>query len=151
MCATLLSQAHHLTSHELLSPGFHRLLEMLNLRPVDVPRLRDCYLTRTNPRHIAILTRMGGDNRGCWNKGVRRGGHSSEVVLTDKDCNRCVGCKLKKTLEGHPLYVCDYDARYNSSYAIHLFEIPVSADISGIKPPLLTPMQRLRALEVKHS
>jgi hypothetical protein len=86
------------------------LLEIIGLKKEDTGRFRDCFIHEENGKtFIAVFTRNGGGNRGCWEDGK-------------EGCN-CYGCRMIR-LEDHPLYVRDFDDDYDCTYATTLFAVP---------------------------
>lgn len=77
-------------------------LTMLDLKPDDVGRFRDCYLARddeTKELQIHIYTRNGGGNR------------EDHWGVFDR-------------LSNHPMYLRDWDDDFDSTYATIAFKIP---------------------------
>ena len=121
-----------------------KLLAVLGLTKEDFYRYRDAYLSEDGL--IAVYTRGGGGNRGCycrdyWKEDeLNANGHHADSV--------CV--KQEKNVE-HPLYVRDQDDDFDSTYATFYFRIPADADLVGIAPQIsrdtvwLTFLDALRA------
>ena len=87
--------------YDMQKPDRHEsteLLGMINLRPTQLGRYRDCYFSKDGER-IIIFTRNGGNNRQNY-QGV--------IDL------------LKK----HPNYITDYDDDFDETYASIEFSIP---------------------------
>ncbi len=81
-----------------LNPACWLLLDILQLKPDDIPRFRDCFYDAK--RHlIVVYTRTGGGNR--------------EYYQDENDL-----------LAAHPLYVLDSDDGYDSTYANFYFNVP---------------------------
>lgn len=80
-----------------VSDAFARLLTVLNLKPSDCGRFRDCYLTMSG--EIAVYTRNGGGNREAY-----------QPVLDQ--------------LAKHPQWIRDEDDAFDSTYATIYFRIP---------------------------
>lgn len=86
------------------------LLAMLGLKRGDVGRFRDCYLARgderseerspADPLRIVVYTRNGGGNRDDY-------------------------AEVSEALAKHPLYLTDYDADHDCTYASYVFSVPV--------------------------
>ena len=72
------------------------LLPMLERKPEDYPRFRDCFLEEDDK--IAIYTRVGGNNRGR--------GHGEEELYKDNN------------------FVTNYDDDFDNTYATYLFNVP---------------------------
>lgn len=87
--------------YDMQKPDRHEsseLLGMLNLRPTQLGRYRDCYFSKDGER-IIIFTRNGGGNRRNY---------QSVIDI------------LKK----HPNYITDYDDDFDETYASIEFSIP---------------------------
>ena len=72
------------------------IMPMLGRKQEDYPRFRDCFVV--NKENIVILTRVGGNNRGC--------GYGEEELLED------------------PLFIRTFDDDFDSTYGYYLFEVP---------------------------
>lgn len=99
-------------------------LSMLNLKPGDVPRFRDCYLAKAEGEsavEIHLYTRMGGGNRGHENW-VRNGQIEALNSRRGVDCT-CEGCRAE-ALSKHPLYLRDQDNDHDRTYATYTFKVP---------------------------
>lgn len=79
------------------------LLTMLDMKPEQCGRFRDCFLTDERPDIaplvIAVYTRNGGGNR-----------EEYEDVTEE--------------LRAHPGFVADYDDDFDCTYATYLFKVP---------------------------
>jgi hypothetical protein len=88
------------------------LLAMLGFESFgDVGRFRDAWVERGGDDQpvIAIYTRNGGGNRGCW------GEHLD---------GPCTGCIAEHELPQHPLYLRDADDEFDTTYATFYFRAP---------------------------
>ena len=72
-------------------------LPMLDRKPEDYPRFRDCFLSDDSKR-IVIYTRVGGGNRGC--------GFGEDKLYKD------------------PNYVTTYDDDFDNTYGSYEFNVP---------------------------
>lgn len=99
------------------------LLEMLQLKPDDVGRYRDCYVA-AGPQ-IVVFTRNGGGNRADYEEVTSR-------------------------LRAHPEYLTDYDDDFDSTYASYEFRVPdayrdaVQALLAE-EGPTIPPMEKFHA------
>lgn len=92
------------------------VLRLLGWTRDQVPRFRDAYLTnRDGNTVIAVYTRMGGGNRGCWED--RKPG-----------CP-CVGCAADNVLAKHHLYISDKDDDFDHTYATYYYRLPEEVDV----------------------
>ncbi|MDP1711963.1 MAG: hypothetical protein Q8K86_05850 [Candidatus Nanopelagicaceae bacterium] len=80
------------------NPFAELLLSLLDLKPGDVGRFRDCYVSEDGKR-IVVFTRNGGGNREDY-----------ENVISQ--------------LQKHPAYVKDYDDDFDCTYASFEFNVP---------------------------
>lgn len=113
------------------------LLAVIGLSKTDFYRYRDCYLDEKG--RIAVYTRGGGGNRGCY--------CDADYV---KDEERTVEFAGEKHREGcvvvthsinreHPCYLSDEDDDFDSTYATFYFRVPETADreaLAQIKPEI---------------
>ena len=83
------------------------LLRLLDLTMNDVPRFRDAYIAeRSDKRLIAVYTRMGGGNRGCWEMDRSHNAvpaHGGAGKCGAECLCECYGCMAVKVLKGHAL------------------------------------------------
>lgn len=97
------------------------ILAMLDLKRADIPRFRDVHFHESK---IAVYTRLGGNNRECWNS---QWGAVSKSLLdegwTQETCT-CPGCWISRTVAEHPSYLSDSDDDFDSTYATVYFSIP---------------------------
>lgn len=98
------------------------LLSMINLKPGDVGRFRDCYY---DGEHIVVFTRMGGGNREEYQSDI-------------------------EDLQEHPGYVKDQDEEIDCTYASFFFELPAGfkelMDAEKDKTVSVSPMKRFESL-----
>lgn len=81
-----------------VNPATFFILPMLGEKhPEQYPRFRDCHIDDSGTE-IHLLTRVGGNNRGC--------GYGEEK------------------LQEHPNYLRDEDADFDSTYATYIFSVP---------------------------
>lgn len=78
------------------NPACLIIMPMLGRKQEDYPRFRDCFVV--NKENIVILTRVGGNNRGC--------GYGEEDLLED------------------PHFVRTFDDDFDSTYGYYLFKVP---------------------------
>lgn len=78
------------------NPACLIIMPMLGRRQEDYPRFRDCFVV--NKENIVILTRVGGNNRGC--------GYGEEELLEDSH------------------FVRTFDDDFDSTYGYYLFTVP---------------------------
>lgn len=79
------------------NPACIYFLPMLDRKPEDYPRFRDCFLSDDSKR-IVIYTRVGGGNRGC--------GFGEDKLYKD------------------PNYVTTYDDDFDNTYGSYEFNVP---------------------------
>lgn len=91
------------------------LLVALNLAPKDVPRLRDVFVVKDPTAKadapnvvILIYTRTGGGNRAHYDA---------------PNADNMEG-PWNSTMRTHPLYMCDMDDEFDSTYAKFYFKLP---------------------------
>lgn len=100
------------------NPTSDYLLGLLGLSKSTVGRFRDCWVTEKG--NIAVYTRNGGGNRGCWNAFAGREG--------DECKQGCPGCTINFILPKHPLYLYDEDDDFDRTYATIYFKAPAGAE-----------------------
>ena len=70
----------------------------IGLDPVEIPRFRDAIFEERNKHYyVKVLTRTGGDNRGCYN---------NKALLENKN------------------YMKDYDDKFDTTYRYFIFRVP---------------------------
>lgn len=79
------------------NPACVFFLPMLGRKADEYPRFRDCFLSE-DKEHIAIYTRVGGNNRNC--------GYGEEKLYKDEN------------------YVRTYDDDFDNTYATYEFKVP---------------------------
>jgi hypothetical protein len=96
------------------------LLSMIQVRPDEVPRFRDCYLERSgkgDEYEIVVYTRTGGGNRAAYDSPQE---HRDNCDYAD--------CKhegpFNSGLRAKPTYRRDHDAEFDSTYALFYFGVP---------------------------
>ena len=85
-----------------VNPSVFTILPMLGKHPDEYPRFRDCFTgdqERNLDDKIVILTRTGGGNRGSYHE-------------------------QNQEMQNMPTYEQDYDADFDSTYAVFVFGIP---------------------------
>ena len=79
------------------NPACIFFMPMLGRSQQEYPRFRDCFLS-DDKKHIAIYTRVGGNNRNC--------GYGEEELYSD------------------PNFVTTYDDAFDSTYGTYVFNVP---------------------------
>ena len=74
--------------------------------PENFPRFRDCHI---EGEFIEVLSRMGGGNRDCWEKGEE-----------NCDCCACMADKIEK----NPLCISRTDDDFDCTYCTFKFKVP---------------------------
>lgn len=83
-----------------VNPLAGALLQMLNLKPDDVGRFRDCFLQLTDDgAEIHVFTRNGGENRDSYQDET-------------------------EALQAHSEYLRDFDDDFDCTYATYVFKVP---------------------------
>lgn len=113
-----------------------------------VPRFRDAYIAGTDEKPlIAIYTRMGGGNRGCWAEKEGAPEAHAGAPTCGKECQcDCYGCRAVVLLRHHDLYVNDEDDDFDSTYATYYFNFPEEFPTSEIVPDEITPRDKWEAM-----
>lgn len=114
------------------------LLSMLGLSEQDFYRFRDCYLDAKG--RIAVYTRGGGGNRGCYCDDHAKD-EERTVDLSGGGDKHAPGCVVPThhTNRKHPAYLLDDDDDFDSTYATFYFRIPETVDrgvLIGVEPEL---------------
>lgn len=104
------------------NPNTHAYLKMLGLTPADVPRFRDCFLSKTDDGDvlIAIHTRTGGGNRDYYEseEGCR---YNYPEYFKGEDIPTG---PWNDDLRSVPGYLRDEDDEFDSTYATFYFKVP---------------------------
>lgn len=91
-----------------MNPLSGLFMAVVGLKPEDVPRFRDAYLSDDGKR-VMIYTRTGGGNRECYCDNPH-----------DEGCYAVANEGMTKNLN----FVTDYDDDFDSTYATWEFKIP---------------------------
>lgn len=121
------------------NPAADWLLALLDLTREDVGRFRDAWVNKTEAGYeIAVYTRNGGGNRGCWRDDTPEG----------PTCD-CPGCIMEYRLTAHPLYLRDADDNFDCTYATIFFRAPDEAKalLSGLEENRDPDAEWLRVLD----
>ena len=78
------------------NPACVVIMPMLGRKQEEYPRFRDCFVTEED--NIAILTRVGGNNRNC--------GYGEKKLYEDEN------------------FLNTYDEDFDSTYGVYVFKVP---------------------------
>ena len=97
------------------------LLNILEIDPDHIPRLRDCYYD-AKKELICIHTRTGGGNRDFYeNEEICRNNYPDYFYGDESDYPTG---PWNDDLRGHELFKYDEDSSYDSTYANFYFKVP---------------------------
>lgn len=98
------------------------LMAALGIDESNVPRFRDCYLTK-DKKYIAIHTRTGGGNRDMYEHPVRSRENYPEYYQEGKESDWPTG-PWNSDLRKLPGFQYDKDDDYDETYATFYFDVP---------------------------